>query len=151
MDSIEKTMILRRVNIFKQLPAEILLSIAEDFVLNDMAKGQIIYQAQEPANGLYVVVSGEINLMYQQKVVSLLKPDECFGVIALFDNLVRPLMAKANTDGSYLFLNKEAFERLVDDYPDIMHEVTRTIIRQFKLILDIKSGTQDDKRKIHGD
>jgi CRP-like cAMP-binding protein len=144
MDAIEKAMNLRAISIFSRLPAEILLSITEEFVLKDMVKNQYIFHPQEYAEGLYCVVSGEIDLYDQNELIYTVQAKECFGLIALFDDYLRLFTAKASSDGAYLFLKKEVFERLTEDYPDIMYEVTKNIIRKFRTILENKYRNNKD-------
>src|SRR4029077_2058371 len=60
MDSIYTLMKLRKVELFKNLPAETLQVLSGCCLSKDMVKGEIIFNEGEQGDGMYIIDSGEV-------------------------------------------------------------------------------------------
>jgi len=136
MNTMDKTVFLRRVKLFEDLPVESLLSIAEIATETDMAKGQIIFKENSVSDRLYFIVSGEITLKKYNFVLTELKEADYFGELGLLDNLPRTADAIAETDGVLLYIEKEEFVNILEDMPVIMRAVTAQIIKYLRQVLE---------------
>lgn len=128
MQNMQKVFVLRAVELFKALPSETLLVIAEETEVLDMQAGQTIFSVGDPPTGLFIIISGEVEITKNNQTINHLKENEFFGELALIDNTGRSANAVAKTEGTLLYLDKETFDRITDDLPEVLRGVVRTIL-----------------------
>jgi HEAT repeat protein len=134
-DNMQKVFVLRAVELFKQLPGETLLVIANEAEKQDMQADQIIFSEGDAPTGLYIVVSGQVDIVKNGKVIAELKENSFFGELALIDNSTRTATAVAKTEGVLLFLEKEIFDRIADDLPEVLRAVVQVVMRYLRVYL----------------
>ena len=78
---------------------------------------QELYRDGDPSDGLYVVVSGEFEMVkkgaQRERELARLGPGAIFGVISLLTRDVRTVTARARVDSNVLLLPAERFQPLV--------------------------------------
>ncbi|MEM7016699.1 MAG: cyclic nucleotide-binding domain-containing protein [Pseudomonadota bacterium] len=132
MDITAKVMLLRKVQLFAQLPGEVLLTIAETCEDREMVKGERIVSEGDAPDGMYIVASGQINVQRGADVINELKEYDFFGEIGLFDDSPRMADVVAQSDGMLLFLEKEVFDGITEDLPEVLRALVRTVIGYLK-------------------
>lgn len=132
LDIIQKVFVLRSVELFKQLPAETLLVIAEKTSIIEMRKGHRVFSEGDPPTGLFIVVSGKVDIVKQGKTITFFQKHDFFGELALIDNSNRSTSAFAKTDSILLFLERNTFESLTDDLPEVLKAVMLVIMRYLR-------------------
>ena len=132
MDITAKVMLLRKVKLFAKLPGEVLLTIAETCEDREMVKGEYIMMEGDAPDGMYIVASGKINIQRGEDVINALDEYDFFGEIGLFDDSPRMAGAVAQTDGMLLFLEKEVFDGITEDLPEVLRALVRTVIGYLK-------------------
>lgn len=132
MDITQKVIILRKTKLFENLPGEILLTIAEICETKDVAQGEKIFTDGEPSDGVYIIASGTVNIVKNSQVISELKESDFFGEVGLLDNSPRIADAEAKTDGMLLYINKETFDSITEDLPEVLRAVIKTVIGYLK-------------------
>ena len=130
--NIQKVFILRSTELFRNLSAETLIIIAEDLKNIDMSKGQIIFKQGDPPNGLYIVMSGEVELTKNNSMIASIKQNGFFGELALLDNETRTASAIAKSEGELLYLEQEVFNQIVDDQPEVLRSITGVVLRYYR-------------------
>ncbi len=132
MDTLQIVMTLRNTNLFESLPGETLLAIAELAKVREVAANEIIYDQGELPSAVYIIANGECQLIKKGKVILQLKAQDCFGFIGVFENNVWEVTAKAVTDGVLLYLEKEVFDQILEDVPEVMHAMMYTVLGYLK-------------------
>jgi NTE family protein len=94
--------------------------------------GAILFQEGDPADALYMLVSGALGVSIQgshgeQKRVARIFPPETIGEMALISNAPRSATVTALRDSVLLKLTREAFERLVKRCPAVMVYLSRLL------------------------
>lgn len=135
MNNMQKVFTLRQVELFKNLPAETLLIIANEVELVSMTANQILFLENDPPTGLYIIVSGIVNVIRHDKLLATLKENEFFGELALIDNAPRAATVVAQSEGTLLLLNRDTFERITNDLPEVLRSVTQVILRYLRTTL----------------
>lgn len=135
MDTMEKMIVLRKTQCFNKLPAELLLSIAEECEEKEMIAGEVIFQEGELPEGMYILESGEVALMHADKPFKTLKEYEIFGLFAMGDAEENPITAVVNKMAVMLVLQRNTLDRLVDDYPDILKEIIKYLLATYSSVL----------------
>lgn len=130
--------ILRQVELFKNLPAEVLMIIADETDTLSIEPQQVIFLENDPPTDLFIVASGTVHIIRQNVLLAELKENSFFGELALIDNAPRTASAIAKTEGMLLVLHKEIFERIINDLPQLLLSVTQTILRYLRVNLASK-------------
>ncbi len=87
--------------------------------------GGILFQEGDPADALYMLVSGALGVSIQgshgeQRRVARISPPETIGEMALISNTPRSATVTALRDSVLLKLTRTAFERLAARWPSVM-------------------------------
>lgn len=135
MHNLQKVFILRSVELFTQLPSEILFLIAEEMETVEMQAGVTIFKEGEMGDGLYIIASGDVNVIRQGEVVAKLSKNQFFGELSLLDNAPRTGSAIAQTEGVLLFLDKETFVHITNDLPEVLRGVIQAVMRYLRIYL----------------
>lgn len=130
--NMNKVFLLRSVELFNKLPAEVLMLVAKELTSIPMLKGQTIFLEGDLPNGLYILVSGEVEISRNGHTIAILKPAEFFGELALIDNEVRSATAVARTEGLLYFMDTDTFYRLTNDFPEVLFCVTKVILKYLR-------------------
>ncbi|MCF8067876.1 MAG: cyclic nucleotide-binding domain-containing protein [Desulfobacterales bacterium] len=128
MDITQKVILLRKTTLFRNLPSEILLIIAEEVMIREMVMDEKIFSQGDSPDGLYIVATGTVIIRKGDVVISKLGEGGFFGEIGLFDNSPRMADAIAETNGSLLVIDNETFNSITQDLPEILREVAKTVI-----------------------
>ncbi|QUR69918.1 Crp/Fnr family transcriptional regulator [Mycobacterium spongiae] len=89
----------------------------------EFVPGTVVFSADHDANGVWVVRQGLIELAVgsgrRRAVVDVLRPGDVDGDIPLLLNMPLAYTARALTDSTCLFLDRNAFEQLLATHPAI--------------------------------
>ena len=122
---------LEAVGIFAECSPEELAAIAAQLELVERPAGNVIFREGEPGTDMYVIASGQVRLVSDtesEKVIfAHLGPGECFGEMALLTGAPRSAAAIGSSDVRLWRLDKDAFERVVADYPQVNTGISRIL------------------------
>tara|TARA_Y100000815_G_scaffold272793_2_gene302455 strand:- start:306 stop:1802 length:1497 start_codon:yes stop_codon:yes gene_type:complete len=127
MESLEKVIILRQCELFKELPGETLLAIAEEADILNFEKDDVIYAQGDIADGLYIIAQGEVALVRDKNTLIDYKQYDFFGFMGIIQNKPYYASAKALTACQLLCLDKVTFDRILEDVPDVLMSITRVM------------------------
>jgi CRP/FNR family transcriptional regulator, dissimilatory nitrate respiration regulator len=119
MDNLQ---ILKKSLLFSGLDEENLKEVATIATRRSFARGEALFTEGEPANGFYLLASGNIKLCKvspdgKEKVLHFVNPTETFAEAAFFGDGKYPAEARALEKGETLFFPKEAFMGLLERNP----------------------------------
>jgi HEAT repeat protein len=132
MNISEKVMLLRKVKLFASLPGEVLLTIAETCEERELIKGEKIFSKGDSPDGMYIVAAGVVGIYKDGQLVNESTEHEFFGELGLFDDSPRKADAVARSDGMVLFLQKEVFDGITEDLPEVLRALIKTVISYVK-------------------
>lgn len=138
MDLLSKVFSLRQVELFKDLPGETVLAIAEETKQISFKKGDVIFKEGVDADGLYCISSGSVKIVRQGNELSKLKANDFFGELGLIDGAPRSASAIAETDCEILLLEQDTFGRITNDLPEVLWCITHAILRYLRQNLNDK-------------
>ncbi|HEX8702266.1 MAG TPA: cyclic nucleotide-binding domain-containing protein [Myxococcaceae bacterium] len=95
-------------------------SLVEKFRAREVKKNEIIIREGDRADGLYVVLSGEVEARKGDQVLSRLKEGELFGEISLLSKTPATATVSATRRTSLLRLPREDFDALILTHPQIL-------------------------------
>jgi CRP-like cAMP-binding protein len=83
----------------------------------ELAAGQTIFNAGEPGNQMYIVMSGRVDIIINGQVTESVEPGGIFGEMALIDSTARSGTAIAVTDCTLEPIDERRFLYLVQQNP----------------------------------
>jgi len=89
------------------------------------AQGSPIFNAGDDSGEMFVVESGEVEIIINGKSVETIGPEGFFGEISLIEDSVRAADAVAKTDCRLLPVNRHHFLFLVDEMPQFALHVMK--------------------------
>lgn len=132
MEKISQIAVLRKVALFKNLPAETLQIMVENIELREMQPGQTIVAQGDVGDGMYIVAHGSVIVKNDSRIVNELHEGSYFGELALIDNLPRTNTVIAKEPVKLFYLDRIDFLRLCDDFPEILRELIRNLVRYIR-------------------
>lgn len=122
---------LRAVPNFAALDESILLEILGASSNLYWNAGKTVFEAREPAEALYIVLSGCVRILEnadgEQREVAELGPGDYFGEHALLNEVTHTKSAVASEETELLVLPKDSFQALLDGNPDLAERLQRTL------------------------
>jgi CRP-like cAMP-binding protein len=95
-------------------------ALVEKFRAREVKRNEVIVREGENADGLYVVLSGEVEASKSGQVLSRLKEGELFGEISLLSKTPATATVMATRRTSLLRLPREDFDALILSHPQIL-------------------------------
>lgn len=109
---------LGKVNLFSTLSASQLAEIEAACHRTTYRTGTILFHEKEPGSVFYIILSGSVKIytsseLGEDKLLSICKPGDSFGELALIDGLPRSASAQALEDAEVLSLSRPKFVQLL--------------------------------------
>lgn len=139
LTTIERVLLLRRVDVFREVPTEKLAELAAVAEEIDRLKGDIVFREGEPADSLWLLIHGRVHLTADGQPVGDTGPKEALGTWALFDDEPRVATATVVEDARFLRIRRTRFQDLLADHAEITHAVLRTLVRRFRALARAES------------
>ena len=132
MLTIEKAILLERVDHFDAVDSErltVIAAIAEEEV---HAAGDVLYRAGDLGDGMYLVVDGEVALTRDGEQVAAVGPRGTFGIWALFEAEPRMLTATASTECRVLRIGRDDFADLMAEDIHVAQSLLKSVARRLR-------------------
>ena len=94
--------------------------------------GEIIFRQGDPAEELYIVKSGKVEIKLGNRLLDTLPELSIFGEMALIDHSPRSATAVAATDATVVPVGEKQFLFLVSRTPHFALNVMRTLARRLR-------------------
>lgn len=109
--------------LFRPFTAQQRVDLARRFTGHDVAPGTEIIREGDPGRGLYIVLSGEVEVCKGEEpfeqILATLRTGDLFGEIALVRGTPATATVRAGRPTTVLFLAREYFERLIGALPEM--------------------------------
>ena len=96
------------------------------------AAGDVIFSEGDKGDYMYVVRTGEVEIVRSEKVMEVLGPGGVFGEMALIDGSRRIATVRAKTDCVLAPINEKSFLFLVHETPYFAVAVMRTLANRLR-------------------
>ncbi|MCY1041617.1 cyclic nucleotide-binding domain-containing protein [Corallococcus sp. bb12-1] len=94
--------------------------LVERFRARDVERGDVIIREGDATDGLYVVLSGEVDVLKNGHVLSRLKEGDLFGEISLLQKTPATATVEAARHTTLLRLPREDFDSLISSHPQVL-------------------------------
>lgn len=120
----EKAAALARASLFRSLKPSALNELAAVARKRELKQGEVLFLAGEKAEGLFVIVSGQIrayrvNSQGREQTIHIERDGATLAEVPLFDDGPYPATAVAEEPTTVLFLNKTDVQRFMLRYPEV--------------------------------
>ncbi len=129
---VEKVLFLQKVDLLSAARTEdlgLLASITEEVLYPE---GTTIFEEGQPADGLYVIVRGQVTLVKDSHEVVALGEGEALGAWDLFEAEPRVTGARATTECLLLRVDRDDFYDLLLDYPEMGQSILKALVRRVR-------------------
>jgi HEAT repeat protein len=129
--ALEKAAFLKSAPLFAALEGEELAALAEIAIETSYAPGEIIFEENQEAHHLYIVLSGKVEVF--RRVQDLIRPlahlgmKECFGEMAILDDQPRSASVRAEEPTTVLKIDRDSFHELIMERPQIAFAIFRIL------------------------
>lgn len=143
---IEKMALLARLELFRGFSHAELSHLARSLTPAPYARGEHVTEQDREAHWLYILADGEAEVLVRrsdgtQRPVRVLVGPDYFGEAACMTGARRSATVRAMTDCRCYKLDKEAFQRLIQERREIANEVSRVIAQRQTELARVRDGT----------
>jgi len=137
LNIVEKVIALEGVELFGTLSPEQLARIATIAQEERHTPNQVILEPSKPADALYVIVDGAVELSRNGEALTVARQNEVLGAWALFDESDPiPVAAKTVEDTKLLRIARDDFYDLLSDNSEITSAIFSTLVKRFRKLVE---------------
>lgn len=129
---IEKILLLKNSDIFKNCNEADLIEIASICKESQVDKGITIFKKGDSGNCMYFIYSGDVSIHDGEHQLATLSDNEIFGELSLLDSETRSASVTTLTDCIFLKIEQEAFYDVVAVNTDILKGIMRTLCKRLR-------------------
>ena len=129
---IERVFILKRTELFKGVPPDILASFASHLSEIFVGEGETIFEKGDIGKAMYVVVDGKIRIHDGGREIEVLGSDKVFGEMTVLTSEVRDASATAVEESRLLLLDQDVLYEVMAGRPAISREIIKALVDRLK-------------------
>jgi len=130
--TIEKVIILKSINLFSEISENDLLAIALQLEEIEYEENSIVFEQGDLGTSLYVIASGEVQVIVNGKIVSKIGEKNIFGELAALDPEPRNATIKT-TQKSLLFkVDSVIMYNLITEYGDVARGIIKILCQRIR-------------------
>jgi CRP-like cAMP-binding protein len=129
---LEKTILLKTVDLFQDIPGELLSQISQISRTKNYEQGEVIFKEGDSGDSMFIVINGEVSIKKKEKIIAKLEKGTSLGEMALLDNEARSADAVADKDSVLLKINQDVFYELMEGNADIMKQIVRLLTSRIR-------------------
>ena len=126
--------ILERIPLFKGISDSFLREVSLHLRPVVYTPGDYIFKEGDRGNEMYFIIKGKLRVLTgdERKILNTLSDGDFFGELALFRNEIRMATVQAVTYCDIYTLNKEVFEHVLNNYPEISSHIRKIAAERLK-------------------
>ena len=125
--TLEKTIILKSVDLFKSIPAENLSRVAQITEEVRCEKDDPIIEEGEYGDSLFIVVNGNVRIHKGETEITRMGEGSCIGDMALLDGEPRSADVTAIEETTLFKIEQEGFYEVMGSHGDIMEAIIKNL------------------------
>ena len=129
---LEKTLLLKTVDLFQEIPGELLSQVSKISKARPYEKDSAIFKEGDAGDSMFIVFEGIVSIKKGSKEIAELKKGASLGEMALLDNETRSADAIAKEDSVLLKINQDVFYELMESNADIMKQIIKLLTARIR-------------------
>ncbi|HWM86326.1 MAG TPA: cyclic nucleotide-binding domain-containing protein [Kofleriaceae bacterium] len=134
MNNLEKALSLRAAPLFSSLSADALLPVAALCQQVDLVPNQVLFEAGEVGDALFVVVSGMVLVKRGNELIARLGAGECVGEMGALDLEPRSATVVAAERTRLVRLERNDLMDLLTDYPELTRSLAAMLVERIRKV-----------------
>jgi hypothetical protein len=135
LTAVERVLILKGADLLKDVGPRHLVGLAQAAREVEMDVGDTLYRENDPADALYMVVTGRVRLSTNGRTFSVVGAGEAFGTWALVDDSSRGQRADCLEEGLLLALHRDEFYDVAAGDLTLLQNVVRALARRLRALV----------------
>ncbi len=131
--TLEKTIILKSVDLFKSIPAENLSRVAQITEEVSFDANAPIFAEGDYGDSLFIVVDGNVKIHKGAQELAMLGKGTCLGEMALLDDEPRSADATVTEDSTLFKIEQEGFYEVMGSQSDIMEGIIKLLTGRLRV------------------
>lgn len=123
---------LRKVPIFKTMPAADLEAIARSLKERVYEPGAVIVKQGDPGVGFFMIAEGRVEVSHDGHPIREMGPGEFFGELALMEERARTATVTAKARTRCLQLVRWDFRALLKQHPDMAVKLLEEVVKRLR-------------------
>jgi len=129
---VERVLFLKSVDLFSQIPGNVLSRIAEIAREERVPEGTVLLRQGDAGSGLYVVMQGRLSIKVDGVEVATLADKQFFGEMSLFDAEPVSGTVTSTTEVDLLRIEPHDFSDLMTERVEVAHGLIAVLIRRLR-------------------
>jgi hypothetical protein len=129
---IEKVMLLKGSEFFKNFPGADLAGIAALADVVHVEADEVVFEQGDDGDAFYMVVRGSVIVSRGATKLATLGPREGFGEMSILDRETRSATITAAEDTTLLSLDRDSFDRIIEQNPVVARGVYRVLTERLR-------------------
>lgn len=130
--TLEKTIFLKGVELFEDIPGEEVAHIAQIAETIHFSPNEIIFKDGDPGDAMFIIVDGKVHIHKEEKHIATLGNAEFVGEMAILDQEPRSASATTQEETVLLRISSEDFFDLMASRMDIVQGIMRVLTRRLR-------------------
>jgi CRP/FNR family transcriptional regulator, cyclic AMP receptor protein len=132
MNNLEKALALRAAPLFASLSADALLPVASLCQQVDLVGGQVLFEAGEVGDSMFVVASGSVQVKRGAELLARLGAGQVVGEMGALDLEPRSATVIASEPTRLIRLERNDLMDLLTDYPELMRGLAVMLVERIR-------------------
>ena len=129
---LEKTILLKSVDLFRNIPREILTRIAQISRAKRYEEGESIFKEGDEGDSMYVIFDGSVSIHSGENEIARLEKGASLGEMALLDKEPRSADATAVQNIVLLKIDQIGFYELMEGNAEIMKQILLILTKRIR-------------------
>ncbi|WP_255460995.1 Crp/Fnr family transcriptional regulator [Edaphobacter albus] len=134
--------VLGKSTLFGNVPEAALRDLASGGIEKKLSCGQILFTANNPSEGLYVVLSGavrafRVNMDGREQTIHIERCGGTLAEVAAFDGEPYPSTTIAEEDSEVLFLERQTVQRFMLQHPEVALTALRILAQKLRRVASL--------------
>ena len=127
---IERVFILKRTDVFRDLPDAVLESLASHLEEVDLGAGEVLFEAGDLGSSMYLVVEGQIRVHRGNETLAVLEEGAVLGEISVLSAEERTATCSAEGAVRLLRLDQEVLYELMALSPEVSRGFIQVLLER---------------------
>jgi len=130
--TIEKVIILKSIELFSEISEKDLLVVSMAFETIEYEENTIIINQGDIGNSMYIVISGEVDVEINNKVIATLGDKSIFGELAIFDPEPRSATIITTQKTLVFKIESEIMYDLIGRYANVAKAIIKILSQRIR-------------------
>ncbi|EDZ63660.1 protein containing cyclic nucleotide-binding domain [Sulfurimonas gotlandica GD1] len=130
--TIEKVIILKSINLFSEISENDLLAVAMQLQELEYDENSVVFNQGDLGTSLYIIVRGEVEVIINEQVISILGEKNIFGELAALDPEPRSATIKTTKNSLLFRLESIVMYNLIAEYGDVARGIIKILCQRIR-------------------